>query len=261
DFESHVAFTINSPGKLRWSYIDGDKQYTWAISNVKFPNQEEKMAYIVFEPEGMTPDMSSAFEFKSHSGKKYLASPFVNKGSNNDYLISPKLNFDKPFLFSFYAKGFIEQNIEKFHVGYSTTNNADSSFIPLTLKPMSPPITWKKYKYEIPAEAKYVYIQNVADDGFIFMLDDIFIGDPGVDIETETPKQTLIATYPNPVKTILHLENPCQEVTIYDLMGRKMLNQVGSINTIDMQAFENGVYVLKAMQGGQTLTAKILVKK
>ena len=45
---------------------------------------------------------------------------------------------------------------------------------------------WNEYRYTIPAEARYVTINCVSDNIFIFMVDDIFIGlelPDGVDLE------------------------------------------------------------------------------
>ena len=35
---------------------------------------------------------------------------------------------------------------------------------------------WTEYKYTIPAEAKYITINCVSNNIFVFMVDDIFIG-------------------------------------------------------------------------------------
>ena len=57
DFESHPDFTVNSPGKIGWNYIDGDGKKTYGIDGVKYPNTTEPMAYQVFNPDQTDPNL------------------------------------------------------------------------------------------------------------------------------------------------------------------------------------------------------------
>ena len=106
DFEAHEDFTINSPGNIGWSYVDGDNQYnyTWAACN--FPNMGQKMAFIVMNPSSTSPATDENPNFKPYSGKKMLVDFCADNGQNNDYIISPQLKFDEDFTISFQARSY-----------------------------------------------------------------------------------------------------------------------------------------------------------
>lgn len=184
DFEGHNNFAINSPGSVKWSYIDGDKSQTYGIENVLFDNMFNEMAYIVFNPSQTTPPMSQILAALPHSGLKYLAS-FANmpisSGSvspqNDDFFISPELDYSDDFELRFWAKSYLPDFVEKFNVGYSITGKNKADFKNwITASAISAPTEWTEFKYVIPANAKYVTIQCVSTDCFIFMLDDVYIG-------------------------------------------------------------------------------------
>ena len=116
---------------------------------------------------------------RPRSGEKYLASFPARPGANNDFIISPELNFNRNFILKFYAKSYTEDyGKELMNVGYSVTGNDATDFIWLNgEKPIEVPMgNWTEYKYTIPAEAKYITINCVSNNIFVFMVDDIFIG-------------------------------------------------------------------------------------
>lgn len=184
DFEGHKDFIVNSSGIVGWSYIDGDNAPTYGVNNVKFDNMQSKMAYIAFNPSQTTPPMSQILAARPHSGLKYLASFAVsptqsvpNPPANDDYLISPELNYTEEFELKFWAKGYLPDYVERFKVGYSTTGKSKGDFRHwVTESPVSTTAEWKEYSYVIPADAKYVTIQYVSRDCFLFMVDDVYIG-------------------------------------------------------------------------------------
>lgn len=190
DFESHMDFAINSSGSIGWNYIDGDGKETYGIDGVKYINATLPMAYIIFNP--YETDPNSGFidkNIRPYSGNKYLASFPAHPGPNNDFFISPELKFNKDFVFKFYAKSYTEDfGMEQMNIGYSVTGNGIGDFIWLNGgQPISIPMgEWKEYRYLIPADAKYVTINCVSDNIFIFMVDDVFIGielPEGVDLD------------------------------------------------------------------------------
>ena len=118
-------------------------------------------------------------KIRPRSGEKYLASFPARPGANNDFIISPELNFNRNFILKFYAKSYTEDyGKELMNVGYSVTGNDATDFIWLNgEKPIEVPMgNWTEYKYTIPAEAKYITINCVSNNIFVFMVDDIFIG-------------------------------------------------------------------------------------
>ena len=72
DFEGHPDFVINSPGSVGWEYLDMDNEqtYTWAATS--FPNQGNKMAFIVMNVAKTTPSVADYPDAKPYSGTKML---------------------------------------------------------------------------------------------------------------------------------------------------------------------------------------------
>ncbi len=178
--EGHTSFTINSPGSVGWSYIDGDGGQTYSIKGDTFPHQNEKMAFIVFDPTATTPPMTGTLldTWKGHSGYKSLAcfGAATNK-PNNDWLISPQLNFLTSFTFSFWAKAVNLANAdEHFKVYYSIRGKKQSDFTELVADVPKNKLVWTKYSYTIPPEATFVAIQCLSNDKFALLIDDLFIG-------------------------------------------------------------------------------------
>lgn len=177
DFEGHADFVINSPGSTGWSYLDMDNQetYTWAAT--VFPNQGQKMAFIVMNPSKTTPSTADWPSIQPYSGQKMLAA-FAVDGGNNDFLISPELNFEEEIRFSFRAKSYTDKyGLERIRVGYSTTGKNPSDFTFISNEPYEEvPDTWTLKEYVIPAEAKYVALNCVSVDAFMLLIDDVYVG-------------------------------------------------------------------------------------
>lgn len=180
-FESHQDFAINSAGDLGWSYLDIDNGYTYSISNYVYPGRGSKMAYQVLSP-WQIPDFINP-RGTPHTGDKYLASFASENAPNNDWLVSPELNFTEDFNLTFFAASFDEKyGMERIKVGYSTTDMSPSNFtfvqggnyieVPDIIKTN---LEWTKYNFDIPANAKYVAINCVSNDAFVLMIDDIYI--------------------------------------------------------------------------------------
>ena len=177
DFEGHSDFVINSPGTTGWTYIDADNANTYTWTAASFPNQGQKMAFIVFNPSKTSPSTGTYPAIQPFSGNKMLVD-FTVDGGNNDFIISPALNFKSDFQISFRAKSYKDTwGLERFKVGYSTTGTRPSDFTFVQDGDYTEaPLDWTLFEYRIPKEAKYVCINCVSNNAFMFMLDDIFIG-------------------------------------------------------------------------------------
>lgn len=177
DFEGHSDFVINSPGTTGWTYIDADNANTYTWTAASFPNQGQKMAFIVFNPSKTSPSTGTYPAVQPFSGNMMLVD-FTVDGGNNDFIISPALNFKSDFQISFRAKSYKDTwGLERFKVGYSTTGTRPSDFTFVQEGDYTEaPLDWTLFEYRIPKEAKYVCINCVSNNAFMFMLDDIFIG-------------------------------------------------------------------------------------
>ena len=170
DFESHTAFAINSPGTVGWTYIDGDNTETGGFSGFNFTGEESKMAYIIMD-KGSISNLNAG-----HSGNKFLAALWTQNVQNDDWVISPELNFTENFTFSFWARSnHTTYASEKFYAAYSTTGNSASNFINLNNTATTTTNAWTQYSYTVPASAKYVAIHCVSNDQYMFGVDDITI--------------------------------------------------------------------------------------
>ncbi len=177
DFEAHEDFAINSPGNIGWSYLDMDNEDTYTWTATSFPTQGQKMAYVIMNPATTTPSVADWPAFQPYSGTKMLVS-FTVDGGNNDYIISPQLNFEENFQISFRAKSYTDAyGPERIRVGYSTTGTQASNFTFVNEgKYIEVPTDWQLYKFDIPQDAKYVTINCVSHEAFMLLIDDIFVG-------------------------------------------------------------------------------------
>lgn len=180
DFEGHNDFAINSPGSIGWTCIDADNKITYTWQACTFPTQGQKMAYVVMNPWQTVPAVNDNPNYKPHSGQKMLVDFCAVDAQNNDYIISPRLNFDADFQISFWARSYKtgeNYNAERIRVGYSTTGTQPSDFTFVNESPyVELPDEWTLVAYDIPKEARYVTINCVSDDAFMLLIDDIFVG-------------------------------------------------------------------------------------
>ena len=177
DFEGHTHGTINSPGTVGWSYIDGDGSNTGTFQSIEFTNEGSPMAFIVLDDGQLNSNYIQA-----HSGDMFIGDAYVSGAQNNDWIISPELNFSEPFTFSFWARSFASNYAnEQFYAAYSTTGTAQNNFTNLHSSAVTTTTTWTEYSYTVPANARYVAIHCVSNDQYIFCVDDITIsGEAGV---------------------------------------------------------------------------------
>lgn len=177
DFESHDDFVINSAGSIGWDYLDMDNQLTYTWSAATYPNQGQKMAFIIMNPSKTSPSTANWPGIQPYSGEKILVD-FTVDGGNNDFIISPELFFEEDFKISFRAKSYTDSyGLERIKVGYSTSGKRASDFVFVSQTPYEEvPTEWSLMEYEIPKEAKYVTINCVSQEAFMLLIDDIFIG-------------------------------------------------------------------------------------
>ena len=174
DVEGHEYGTINSQGTVGWNYIDGDESPTANFSTLNFLNETDTMAFIVIDDQQIT--NNSNYFHLAHSGHKYFGCPYLYSITNDDWIVSPELNFTEAFTFSFYARSFSSQySSEKFVASYSITDANESSFIPLHCDTIKTTYLWTEYSFYVPSSAKYVAVHCISHDQYMFCVDDISI--------------------------------------------------------------------------------------
>ena len=173
DVEGHEFGAVNSTGPVGWSYIDGDGSTTATFNLLDFPNEGSPMAFVVLDDYLL---VGNYYNVTAHSGHKFFGSPYHSDRANDDWIVSPELDFAEPFTFSFFARSFADRfSDEKFVATYSLTSTAAASFIPLHCDTLTTTPEWTEYSFLVPAEAKYVAIHCVSHDQYMFCLDDITI--------------------------------------------------------------------------------------
>ena len=173
DVEGHEFGAVNSPGTVGWSYIDGDAAPTANYNLLNFPNEGSPMAFVVLDDYLL---VGNQYNTTAHSGHKFFGSPYHSDRANDDWIVSPELNFCEPFTFSFFARSFADRfPDEKFVVAYSLTNATAASFIPLHCDTFTTTAAWTEYSFMVPAQAKYVAVHCVSHDQYVFCLDDLTI--------------------------------------------------------------------------------------
>ncbi|WP_299227447.1 aryl-sulfate sulfotransferase [uncultured Psychroserpens sp.] len=69
-------------------------------------------------------------------------------------------------------------------------------------------------------------------------------------------------TYPNPVTTNLFIdsEKMIESISVYNLLGKKVIDGLGNIKTIDFTNLADGLYIVKLVTSDDILTTKKVIK-
>ncbi len=114
-----------------------------------------------------------------------------------------------------------------------------------------------------PAASDFVYynvlgewLQNDELQGAL-MIRPVF--QDGSDFILSAPKPTKeLLIYPNPTKGTLYLPR-FQEAFLFNLSGQQLAHY-NYLPEIDLSSFDNGVYLLKMIIGGRSITQKVIIK-
>ncbi len=75
---------------------------------------------------------------------------------------------------------------------------------------------------------------------------------------------TGLKVYPNPVSNgVLHIESNLsteRTISLFDVLGKQVLNTTTSNNTINVAALNSGVYIVKITEGSNTATRKVIIR-
>ncbi len=266
DFDSLTDFsTIFIP----WITRDIGGGDTYGITGVAFPGGGSPMAWICFNPSKTVPPLANMVP---HSGQK-LGCSFSSmppKNPNNKWLISPKLSLGTNASLEFWVQAYnTSYGPEKYNVGVSLTNADPASFTPLTSSPEQATDTWTKKSYDLNAySGKDVLIgfQNVSNDAFILMIDDISINSVAGVEDAMAPEP--IVVFPNPAKGELFLKfsrlsHDNIQVELMNLAGvvvRSVNLPGGQLqSSIHLTGVMAGLYTLRITKDGVTRFRKISV--
>ncbi|MGN0223477.1 MAG: choice-of-anchor J domain-containing protein [Muribaculaceae bacterium] len=177
DFQSETPFSIDP--MEGWTYIDGDGAYTYSNSVIDYQHEGERMTAMIYCPDMTDPEDPDLAGEPDGSQMLMFTSGNIEQIVNDDWVISPELNFEGTLEVSFCLRtrnaGY---GIEKLSVEYSMTDNNIESFQRATLIATNS-AAWQYYSVEIPAGARYVALHYITQYIYQLFLDDLYIGQKG----------------------------------------------------------------------------------
>ncbi|WP_052467071.1 T9SS type A sorting domain-containing protein [Psychroserpens damuponensis] len=86
----------------------------------------------------------------------------------------------------------------------------------------------------------------------------------GSSLSVEDVENNTFSMYPNPTSTgyvnILATNDNAISVSVYDILGKQVINQTLSNNRVDVSALNTGLYIVKISQNGASVTKKLVIK-
>ncbi|WP_290625519.1 T9SS type A sorting domain-containing protein [Altibacter sp.] len=96
--------------------------------------------------------------------------------------------------------------------------------------------------------------------GEAFFFDNIQISGT---LGNNTAQDSQFAMYPNPATTYVNITSKvagAKQVSIYDVLGKQVVNTTLINDRLDIGALDSGVYIVKIKQGNATTTKKLVVR-
>lgn len=94
------------------------------------------------------------------------------------------------------------------------------------------------------------------------MLVDSWVGNPDCDLNIDEIEKPLeIVIFPNPIQDILNIQTNeiITEASVYDMVGKKMIVNQISINSIDVSNLSQGIYIIKIVgENDKTFSTKFI---
>ncbi|PIV57949.1 MAG: hypothetical protein COS14_12165, partial [Bacteroidetes bacterium CG02_land_8_20_14_3_00_31_25] len=79
---------------------------------------------------------------------------------------------------------------------------------------------------------------------------------------TENTINNKLHVYPNPASGFIIIDNSAHyKFQIFDITGRIILETIPANNQIDVTKIPNGLYIIKAINGKQQLTSKLIINR
>lgn len=179
DFESLQNFSYDLGD---WTSVDVDEMNTMYINEFDYPLNGEPMGFISFNPQATEPAMMDIY---AYSGDRCAASVNADMAESDDWLISPKIdNVVDGTVFKFMARSSSDMwELEWFKVAVSVTGTNPEDFTTISEGDflVAPYWNWQEFSFDLSEYAGqeiYVAIQHISVDGYILLIDDLFIGMP-----------------------------------------------------------------------------------
>ncbi len=283
-FESYADFATEM---MYWTLADLDGEDTYGFNNgIDFPGENDPMSFVIFNPNSTTPPLQFADAF---SGDKYGACFAADSGSNDDWMITPRIQLtDVEAYLDFKARSYTTQfGPELLEVGISMGGTDPSDFTIISGDtPLELPLNWDSYHYNLDAYANElirVGFHCVSSQTFFMMIDDIMVMNDGAtlgdDDQIIIPETTALrGNYPNPFnpETTISFDlkaNSAVTIDVYNIKGQRVNRIVegdykAGRHTIVWNGEDNngsqvssGVYFYKMQSGTYTKTKKMILMK
>jgi PKD repeat protein len=222
------------------------------------------MSFVVYSKSATS---SSDLNVTPKSGDKCaLAMTNTSGGTNNDWLISPKIQLGINSSFEAYVKSLTANyGLEKYKIMISTTNTEEASFTMLG-SVSTAPVNWTKITRDLSAydgQEVYIALVYVGYDNFIFFADDIKITTTPTAIETNN-LELEARIFPNPANDVININYvEGAKIQIFNNIGQEVysLANANEYNQIDMSAHQAGSYVVRVTKGDKTNNYKMILVK
>ncbi|MBE6337931.1 MAG: DUF2436 domain-containing protein [Lentimicrobiaceae bacterium] len=279
DFESCYDFDA-APDVFnpRWTTVDRNGKPTDYFWMFEHQYRGEGVGFIAFNPESTKPAMTEELlpGFTPHSGKRFGAAFCVGYDAeemiSDVWLMSPKLKLGDESSLELYVKTRIlesaEQELEKYRILISDTNNDFDSFVVLGDDVREAALEWEKVEFDLADynnKEVYVAIQYIGEKfkNVCLMVDDIKVDTKLTDrLETLSSKDINIFHSQNTLTVKSEVKIDCIEiVNIHGQIVEKKTNLGSGDINISTENYVSGVYITKVYRDkASSKTMKFVVR-
>jgi hypothetical protein len=265
-FEDYEDFDITILGAYQW---DLDESPTYGAQNFDFENEEYVGTAIVFNSSAMTDadpnDPQDRTIWNARTGEKGLYMIAATSLLNDDYIITPRIDLTSvnAAQFSFWAKSLTEDyGLERFHVLLSTTSSNYFDFtVELSDGELQAPLEYTEYSYDLSdyeGQMVYLAIHYVAQDSFVFQMDDFLVQGNILSIEDNLFNN--FNHYITNNNLVMSSSTSLENIQLYNLLGQQVLTKkLSNTNeTINIASLDTGVYIAKVSIQGKSKSFKIV---
>jgi len=265
-FEDYEDFDIEILGAYQW---DLDESLTYGAQNFDFENEEYVGTAIVFNSSAMTDadpsDPQDRTIWNARTGEKGLYMIAATSLLNDDYIITPRIDLTSvnAAQFSFWAKSLTEDyGLERFHVLLSTTSSNYFDFtVELSDGELQAPLEYTEYSYDLSdyeGQMVYLAIHYVAQDSFVFQMDDFLVQGNILGIEDNLFNN--FNHYITNNNLVMSASSSLENIELYNLLGQEVFSKsLSNTNeTINISSLDTGIYIAKVSIQGKSKSFKIV---
>ena len=265
-FEDYEDFDIEILGAYQW---DLDESLTYGALNFDFENEEYVGTAIVFNSSVMTDadpnDPQDRTIWNARTGEKGLYMIAATSLLNDDYIITPRIDLTSvnAAQFSFWAKSLTEDyGLERFHVLLSTTSSNYFDFtVELSDGELQAPLEYTEYSYDLSdyeGQMVYLAIHYVAQDSFVFQMDDFLVQGNILSIEDNLFNN--FNHYITNNNLVMSASSSLENIQLYNLLGQEVFSKsLSNTNeTINIASLDTGTYIAKVSIQGTSKSFKIV---